>query len=464
MFSTYLFVMAGLIILAFVIAKVTDTSPETKVSKEVILNSLDLQKEFNAGALLLKIGPILAGLGLFGYLADLSQNNVGLRTILIGILLFVSAGIGIYLKTKSGKEEKWSIFSEALLLIASFASAGFLVTLNTFVSQEYNVNFLANGEFMAIWFLILLGLAYVGKSVWILSISVALSVYSTLVNLGTTLIPSNLIAGDLFRSDLSAVLALGITSIVSIAIYAWHHTKGHNDATKKYRTFMYLTGLMAFFQVGTLIYLSIDRYFEAFNSANADSTTALISNLIAAGVTLVLFGFDYIFKKTYKQYSISMLALVGVTLATIIGIFGSVSGNPFIAFYFLEAAFLVWILADWVRENSQISQILFYGLNSVQLYAIATSDGVYDWFKLVVIIAIIMYAAVVHYMYRGLVFYTLIAGVLALIIKLFNVTNIDGYLILLALGTILMAFGFFFTQTRSELLKNKKVEEVETKN
>jgi F0F1-type ATP synthase assembly protein I len=72
-----------------------------------------------------------------------------------------------------------------------------------------------------------------------------------------------------------------------------------------------------------------------------------------------------------------------------------------------------------------------------------------------------MYAAITHYHQRGLVFYVIFAGITSLTFKVLA-ANPNGFLLLTVIGIILMAFGTFYTVTRSRMLEDKQKQDSES--
>jgi hypothetical protein len=454
--TALLFGLATIVVIAFVFAKIADPSSELKKLEENTPNSQDLKKEWDVGALLLRVGPVLTGFGLLGFLAQQWWGDLLYRLILIAIIL-VATNISAFVIYKfAQKSPNLKAIAEGLLLIGAFMFGGVLYTANEYAKQQTGAYILGTGELAGLWFLFLLPIAYLSRSVWVLGVNLIVSLvwFSTYLLTPTQKVAINVSAlfnlktSDIYVNPLLYLFLPVVGSIALILIYAWHQAKKHNLPESGYRAFYYITGLMAYLSVGALVYRGVVENFKFFQ----DSENGLIADLIVAILTLGVFLVDYLCKKTLKNYNINYLAPIIIFIASILGPLVFV-GRYFIGFYFLEIIYIVWLLSDYLRQRSQLAQVLFYGFNGIQLFAMSTNNDNYNWFRLVIVLAIIMYASIVHYKNRSLVFYTVIAGVMALIFKVFA-TGVNGYLLIFALGLILMAFGIYYTQTRSKMLSD----------
>jgi hypothetical protein len=456
MTTALLFFLAGVIILTFIIVQIIDPSVEKKKTRQELLSSFDAQREFNIGALFIRIGPILAGIGLFGYLAERFWAEPGSRFLLMLLILLVTMVPGFILFKLYQENKATKLLGEGLLILSSVLVGATLWSLNDYVVYEYGSVLLGLTELFGIWSLAVIATTYATRSKWILGLSTVVNLtwimtyLSGLFNIAAFFgLPNSAITGNLYLS----VLMPSLSSILLILIYFWHQKNDHQKVELGWRPFMYLTGMLSFFMVGVLVFRGLDDvYTQLIQVQQLSAETILIINVIVAAATLVLFGIDYALKKTWSEYNINILAAVAVGVSALVSLTAFDQGTQFYGFYFLEIAFTVWLLADWLRNHSSLSQVLFYGINVVQLFAIATSGEPSNWFKLVVLLAILMYAAIIHYMYRSLVYYTVIVGSLALIIKLFSTSDLDGYLVSMGIGLVMMIFGIFFTQTRSKII------------
>jgi hypothetical protein len=452
----FLFMMATIVVVVFVFTKIADPKSELKVVENSI-ESKNIKEEWNIGALLLRLGPVFTGFGLVGYLATQWWDQLFYRLILIAMLLIGSFTGSFLINYFAPKSKNLAVLSEGLLLIGAFLVGALLNTANDLALLQTGSYALGIGELLGLWFVLIMPIAYITGSTWSLSVSLIINLVwlSTYLLTPDQKLPINL--ARLFNIPVDSItlnpflyfILPVIAGIALILSYAWHQTEHHNIPQSGWRPFYYLTGLMAYLTIGALVFRGVVENFPQFqNDANG-----LIADLVVAILTLGVFLIDYICKRNIKNYNINYLAPVIIFVAAILGplIFPM---KFFIGFYFLEIVFIVWLLADFLRQNSKLAQILFYGFNAIQLFAISTNPLNYNWFRLLVILAIIMYASVLHYKNRSLVFYTVIAGILALVFKIFA-TGTSGYILIMVIGLVLMAFGFYYTQTRSKMMKEQ---------
>ena len=455
MSTALLFVAATLAIVIYIFAKIADPSSEAQITRAEISHSVDPNKEWNIGALLLRLGPVLAGFGLLGLVIQQWWDKLEYRLLLIGlVILVVHAGAFVLLKMVK-KSRSYKVFAEALLIVGVFMIGGFLQTANQIGLNQTGGNIVGVGELTGIWFLLVLPIAYLARSSWVLGVNtiVGLTWFSTYILTSEQKLSIDLVS--IFNINISDIYVnIGLYlflpvlgSILLVILYGFHQSQKHNLATDHNRTFFYLTGLMAYLSVGALVFRGVVENFAFFQKTQ----NGWIADIILAVLTIGVFLIDYICKLTVKNYNINFLTPIIIFFAAILGpvIFGF--GHIFIGFYFLEVVYIVWLLADFLRQDSHLAQLLFYCFNAIQLFAISTNTDGYNWFKLLVVLSIIMYASIVHYKNRALVFYVVFAGILSLMFKIFA-TGANGYLLIFGLGLILIAFGLYYTQTRTKML------------
>jgi len=462
-----LFIAATLAIVVYVFAKIADPSSEGVATRAELTQSLDPKKEWNVGVLLLRLGPVLAGFGLLGLIIQEWWDKLELRLLLIGMIVLITH-IGAFVLMKFYADRKTTkIFAEALLIIGTFLIGGLLQTINQLTALNTGANLFGIGELTGIWFLIVLPIAYLSRSGWVMSVNtiIGLTWFSTYILTPEQKLSVNLASVfNLNTTDIYVNIGLYFVlpvlgSMILVLLYGYHQLKKHSQALDYNRTFYYLSGLLAYLSVGSLVFRGVVENFAFFQNTQ----DGFIADIILAFFTLGVFLVDYICKLVIKNYNINFLTPVIVLLAALIGplIFGT--SQIFIGFYFLEVIYIVWLLADFLRRDSHLAQILFYTFNAIQLFAISTNSESFNWFKLIVILGILMYASIIHYRNRALVFYVVFAGILSLMFKIFA-TGANSYLLIFGLGLVLMAFGLFYTQTRSKMLaevgKSKEIENI----
>ena len=455
MSTALLFIAATLAVVVYVFVKIADPSSEAQTTREEISQSVDPKKEWNIGALLLRLGPVLAGFGLLGLVIQQWWERLEYRLLLVGLVI-LAIHVGAFVLYKMvNRSKSYKVFAEALLIVGVFMIGGFLQTANQIGIQNTGANIMGVGELTGIWFLLVLPIAYLARSSWVLGVNsiIGLTWFSTYILTPEQKLSVNLASifninnSDIYVNTGLYLFLPVLGSILLVILYGFHQSQKHFLATDHNRAFYYLNGLMAYLSVGSLVFRGVVENFDFFQNAQ----NGLVADLILAVLTLGVFLIDYICKLTIKNYNINFLTPIIIFIAAFLGplIFGF--GHIFIGFYFLEVVYIVWLLADFLRQDSHLAQILFYCFNAIQLFAISTNTDGFNWFKLLVVLGIIMYASIIHYKNRALVFYVVFAGVLSLMFKIFA-TGANGYLLIFGLGLILMAFGLYYTQTRTKML------------
>lgn len=455
MLTAFLFLIASLVVIIFIIVKIFNPDTEQRLSTADILKRIDPEKEFNTGSLLLKIGPFIAGLGLVGWVSTEWWEYEELRfLILLGITLTLYLLVAFLQKFAKGNTS-FMVLSEAVLLIASFFSIASLYTGNDLLIENSSSFILGAAEIFGIWFLINFGTAYLFKSNWVLSLNIMASIFWLTPYLNPNFNFSPLLGmnnTENYQNQYLFLLIPLIAVIISTLTYTWHQKMNHQLPKSGYRTFYYLSGLFSFFTAGALIFHSIDIYYKDFY--NLDLRGHILHDAMFALTTLVIFSIDFVLKKNFKEYNVNYLAAIIIPLTGVISLL-IFPNSIFTGFFFIEAAFVVWLLADYLRQKSYIAAPIFYAFNGVQLFALASNNDNFNWFKILVILGILVYASLVHYLNKPLQYYVLIAGMLTLIVKIIA-TGANFFLMLSAIGLTISLFGVFYTQNRNKILKHKK--------
>ena len=216
----------------------------------------------------------------------------------------------------------------------------------------------------------------------------------------------------------------------------------------------YLTGLFTFLVSGALIYHSIDIYNEQFK--NLDLQGNILHDALFAAITLIIFSIDFVLKKSVKDYNVNYLSAGVFIFTSILGLIIFPS-SIFTGFFFIEAAFVIWLLADYLRQKSHITGPIFYAFNGIQLFALATNNDDFNWFKIIIILSILVYASLVNYLNKPFQYYVIVAGTLTLTLTLKIIaTEANPFLMIVAIGFILSIFGVFYTQNRNKILKDRQ--------
>jgi hypothetical protein len=450
MFTSFLFLLGAITLIFFVIIKIANPD-EKETTLKNSPTSANLEKEWNAGAFLLTLGPIITGFGLLGWVITEWWGQADTRLFASIIITGVLYVIGYILYSLPTKNRSLLVLAQASLLLASFMQGAMLYSINDLYVENTGNTLLGVTEMFGIWFIINTVVAYLARSSWIFGVNtfVAFVWLAGYLNPNYNFAPLlGIRSGVMFVNNYIALALPTIVSSATALLYAWHQKMKHNKPKSSWRAFYYLSGLFSFLTVGALIFRSIHLYNNLLE--NSDSSVQVMYDLLIMIVVLILFGADFILKKSIKNYNINYLVAVSVPLAAIVSAI-TFPNAIFTGLFFIEVPFIVWILADYLRQNSSLAAPIFYTFNSIQLLALAFNTSTFNWFKIVVILSILMYAAVVHYLRRPLVYYTMIMGIFTLVIKILA-TDANGFLMIVLTGGVLMSFGIFYTQTRSRAM------------
>jgi hypothetical protein len=461
MLTSFLFLIAGLTVITFILVKIFNPENEKKLSTADLLKRIDPEKEFNTGSFLLKLGPVITGLGLIGWIATewWEYQEIRFLILLISTLLLYGAAAFLYKFAKGN--QSFLVLSEGSLLIASFFLLSTLYSGNNLLianSFAFNIGI---SELFGLWFIINLGIAYIFKSSWTLGINLMATIFwlSPYLNPNFNFAPilgiNNI---DNFGNPYSSLLIPVIAVVANCLLYAWHQKKEHHLPSSGYRIFYYLTGLFTFLVSGALIFHSIDIYDEQFKNLNLQGH--ILHDALFAAITLIIFSIDFVLKKSVKDYNVNYLAAGVFIFTSILGLIIFPS-SIFTGFFFIEAAFVIWLLADYLRQKSHITGPIFYAFNGIQLFALATNNDDFNWFKIIIILSILIYASLVNYLNKPFQYYVIVAGTLTLTIKIIA-TEANPFLMIVAIGFILSIFGVFYTQNRNKILKDRQKHNIDS--
>jgi uncharacterized membrane protein len=135
MATALLFFLAGIVIFTFIIVQIIDPSSETKKTRQELLKTFNAEREFNVGALFIRLGPIIAGLGLFGYLAEQFWGDPGTRFLLMIIILLLTFVPGFICNVMYGDNKALRLLGEGLLILSSVLVGATLWSLNDYVND-----------------------------------------------------------------------------------------------------------------------------------------------------------------------------------------------------------------------------------------------------------------------------------------------------------------------------------------
>ena len=458
--NSVLFFLFGILVLVFVVFKILDPSSENREVKDS-LEGIDTKAQADIANTLLKVGPMLLGFGLIGYLIRRFWDIPDIRLLIASVLLVLCSGVGYlfyYLKkTKPENAKIFSIYSDTLFLVASFLIGAVLFSINGYFNIKFKVLPFGSSEIFGIWSLALLPFLYLTRSFWMLAIAVGVHLFWITPYLNKDLNLIRLLDFNLESFSATSPFGFVLLPCIGVAVYSllytWHQFHNHNQPNSGWRPFYYVMGMFTFFTTGSLVLKSINDNYNTLNEPN----TAIISNLILAAFILLMFTLDFVFKKSIKNYSINIFAAISVALAGLIGaLVPALNNQAFLPLYFLEVPFVIWLLADFLRHKSQLSEIIFYIVSPLQLLLISIDPTPYNWFKLICLVGIMMYAAWEHLVNRTFVYYALGAGAVAMGIKLVvSSRDIDPFFIIMIIGLVVCAYGGFYSLSRKKLEGSK---------
>lgn len=463
--TAILFFLSSLFVIFFIIIRIFTQSNSAKTG----LDSSSSIANSQSGKIFLLIGPALIGLGTITWFgSEWSSIDTLIKIFISGGATIASLLFGFITTTlsKDNKKLPQYIIGESFLYLGTLLIGGFLFILNVYFVENGFGSF-GVSEILGIWFLALLGITYYLRSVWGMLLTAIVHFFwaATFLSAQFTIYEfAGINSGSKLEvwSSVELFFLIGVLGVVASGVVASliRTSYKHIDSVTS-RTLQYLTSWMHYGLVGALIMRSIrDDSTELFNGNNA-----YITAIILLVVTALLLIVDYNAKTRVKDYTIHNLSLFAVITASIIGIIASQTTlvyqlmsisqpSPFFGFLFLEIAYIGWLLSAYVRDNDETATILFYGFNFIQLFVLTFESSALAIFKLITILAILMYAAIMHSYRKSLVWYVTIMGILTLMIR----TITEGasiYVVLIVVGVIMMVFGIFFTQAQATL-KNKK--------
>ena len=219
---------------------------------------------------------------------------------------------------------------------------------------------------------------------------------------------------------------------------------------------LYSTGCLAFLTVGAGIWRGVVENVGFFSSVNS----TIIAALITVGVTLIMFSLDQIGKNYPKVYNPHWLVFAVVLLGGLVG-FLPIFQSYFAGMYFLQTAFSLWLLVDFLREKSYVAQALFYVFNATQLIALTIAQDQFSLFQLVLLLAILVYAMSIHLEIKAFVYYVWVCVITTFLLKAI-INRLDFFWVIFIFGLITMALGIYFV-TISQKVKETQQDNTEEK-
>lgn len=453
-----LFFLATLIVVAFLIIRLAFPTIDSSY-KPVLKNSM-VKKELNPGKILLAVGPILAGLGLLGLIARYWDGaDIALKLTLVLIFLITFLGTGVYLHFYK-KNSVTQIIAEALLILSGFCWGAAIVILAELLAKNLGYSVLGVSEILGLWALGFVPLLYITRSLTIIAIQGLVHIIWLFTYLGDNFNFSQafgieLLSGDLLvHNRIIYFLLILIQSLLFIALYRRYETE--DRGLKNNRVLLYSTGCLAFLTVGAGIWRGVVENVGFFSSVNS----TIIAALITVGVTLIMFSLDQIGKNYPKVYNPHWLVFAVVLLGGLVG-FLPIFQSYFAGMYFLQTAFSLWLLVDFLREKSYVAQALFYVFNATQLIALTIAQDQFSLFQLVLLLAILVYAMSIHLEIKAFVYYVWVCVITTFLLKAI-INRLDFFWVIFIFGLITMALGIYFV-TISQKVKETQQDNTEEK-
>ena len=213
---------------------------EKKLSIADLLKRIDPEKEFNTGSFLLKLGPVITGFGLIGWIATEWWEYQEIRFLILLVSSLLLYGVAGFLYKFAKGNQSFLVLSEGSLLIASFFLLSTLYSGNNLlISNSFAFN-IGISELFGLWFIINLGVAYIFKSSWTLGINLMATIFwlSPYLNPSFNFAPilgiNNI---DNFGNPYSSLLIPVIAVVANCLLYVWHQKKEHHLPSSGYRFF-----------------------------------------------------------------------------------------------------------------------------------------------------------------------------------------------------------------------------------
>jgi len=444
-----LFLLASLIVVLIVLVKLVFPQLDSSLQNT---SQEKTKKEINLGSLMLAIGPIIFGVGLIGMVAQYwgginPEYKLGI-TLAVYLILF---SVGVYLHFYK-KDFVSLVLAEALLILSGFGSGAIIFLFSDYLAISQGRSILGLSEVLGLWSLTLIPLMYIIRSSWIIGIQSFVHFLWLLTYLGDNLSISEF--GFNVSNDFSIVnnrliyfILIIVHTLLFIAFYRWHQKEP--KTVKNNSLLTYSTGTLAFLTTGAGILRGVIENLPFFASQN--SIWLVVG--ITSAITMIFFFVDQIGKHYPNKYNIHWLIFGIVAIAGLVG-FLPMFSSYFVGMYFLQSGFTLWMLVDFLRGESKVSESLFYVFNAAQLIALGVTTDYSSLFQLVVIIAMLIYAMSLHPDKKGFVYYVWISVFITGIIKL-SISRLDFYLALLVIGLFVMAVGTLYIINKPKFNKPK---------
>jgi hypothetical protein len=471
MFSLILLSLAVVFVMIFAFVLLIDESSQSKILKSDVKEMMSFEQNWTLPTIFMKLGPILIGTGIIGLLMSQFWASSFNKLIILGLFTLLLFLLTYLQKTFSTKEKNSQLVLDILVIFNFFSIGGLLFALNEYIFDlrlisinlqqtksvlEHSLFLMGTTELMTIWVMAALVIAYFSRS----SI---MMIFASLLNgfffLNYYFNEVNIIR-DVFRYEYKEVLIPFHINYIScffppflIAtifpfLYAYHQQKSHENGDIRDRIFYHLSALMSYFSIGGLIVHSLWQLpnkefimssFARFESQNLSFLRGNMNiNILVILSSLTVFGIDQALKNR-KSYNLNITAGITVFISGIIGFFI----NPtlaFLGFYILPIPYSIWLLADYLRQKSNIAMILFYIYNSVLLWVLLIDRSRFDSLIIFLLLGIMVYAGRLHKENRLYNFYTFVTIIFSVLIFLFGV-SIYSFSMMIIVGVLASLFG-----------------------
>ncbi len=454
MVSIILLGISALLVMIFAVIESIDESSRAKQMKLELKEISSFSTDWSIKGILYRISPLLIGVGFMGLLVDKFWVNSTNKLFAITIILCSVMTFTLLQYFLGKKTTNSNVLSEILLCFNFFSVGAFLFALNEFVVDQrlngqiissstanisqiaHEVYLMGSTEILTVWILVGLVFAYISKSALQMSI---VCILGCVFYINYFLNEINIIK-DIFGygyqnipipyhiNYFSCFIFPFILAIIFPLLYGYNQTHIKNPSSITKRIFYYLTGILSFVSIGSLITYSLWQipnkmyYIDLIERSTLElpfiRNDIIYLEYLFAGVALIFFLCDQYFKKAIKGYNANYFVAGVIVLFGLIG-YAAMPTYAFLGFYSLSLPFVTWLMVDYLRGKSNIAMILFYIFNSVLLWFYATDTTRFDWFSSMILLGIMIYAAKLHPEDRLFTFYTILSIIFSCIVLIF---------------------------------------------
>jgi hypothetical protein len=468
---TPFYVLAGIISVIFVLININLKGPQLKIQKAA---KESFEKAFDTGRALLVGGAACFGAGIAGWVWNSQYANTAFILTFFTAVLIAVYGLGLYFFTKQDKIQK--AVGEATLLSGIFIFGLCLFLLDRFLRDIGAANQFMPGDIFGLWLLGSLPVIYLVKNRWTLSVGFGIGLSWILSYFSSTSIFGELPGVVDLKNGLNPVSwgILTVTSIAVILLYAQSQTDDLEEGGEN-KLYYYLMGTLSYLSFGISIFIGyistqnakILGYGDNFRQNIESPQSQMIASIGLIFTTLLLFGIDQYLKKALKgSYRITQLAAVSLLLAAIADVVmvRFFQADFLLAATFLELAFILWMLADFLRRDSLVAKSIFYSVGSIVTLAIAGSQvsssniesGFYKTFELSMVILIFIYASIIHPKNKSFRAYVWFISIIAILTRISISDQLWMLPVFIGLGIMMMGVQYM-NKSKNMQSENKRI-------